>query len=196
MKISGNYLLHSPRKRVWPLIQDPAALVRLIPGCEKLEQISPTEYCGQMQIPVAAVAGTYSTYVRLLEDPEPYLTRFKGEMEGPAGTVRGSAWFRLAEGEDAATSLLFYEGQGMISGPLSRMDGRISEGVARSLLNQGLANLDRQLQEGPTGVILPPVAAQPAAAGGRLLARWAVALGSLLSRLGTRFRSVLGKRSG
>ena len=71
MKISDSYILHSPREQAWPLIQDPAALVHLIPGCEKLEQISPTEYRGQMQIPVAAVAGTYSTYVRLLEDPEP-----------------------------------------------------------------------------------------------------------------------------
>jgi carbon monoxide dehydrogenase subunit G len=69
MKIAASYTLHSPRAQVWPLIQDPASLVRLIPGCEQLDQVSPTKYRGQLTIPVAAVAGTYSTCVHLLEDP-------------------------------------------------------------------------------------------------------------------------------
>jgi uncharacterized protein len=43
MKISGNYLLHSPREQVWLLIPEPAALMRPIPGCDQLEQASPTE---------------------------------------------------------------------------------------------------------------------------------------------------------
>jgi len=194
MKISGNYLLHSPREQVWPLIQDPAALVRLIPGCEQLEQISPTEYRGQMQIPVAAVAGTYNTYVRLLEDPEPYLTRFDGEMEGPAGAMRGSAWFRMMTEDN--NSILVYEGQGIISGPLGRMDGRFTEGVARSLLNQGLANLDRQLQEAPPGVILAPGAPQPVSSRGRIPLRWKTAAGRLLSRLAALVRRLLGLDAG
>jgi len=192
MKISGNYLLHSPREQVWPLIQDPAALVRLIPGCEQLEQISPTEYRGQMQIPVAAVAGTYNTYVRLLEDPEPYLTRFDGEMEGPAGAIRGSAWFRMLTADN--NSILVYEGQGIISGPLGRMDGRFTESVARSLLNQGLANLDRQLQESATGIILAPVAARPCAARNRAITRWATTVSHFLGQLSTHIRSLFSKR--
>jgi len=144
MKITGNYTLHGPREYVWPLIQDPASLVRLIPGCEQLKQVSPTEYRGQMQIPVAAVAGAYTMYVRLLEECELYLTRFEGEMAGPAGVATGEGAFRLLAEEDR--SRLVYEGQAIITGPLGRMDGRFTEGVAYTLIQQGLANLDRQLQ--------------------------------------------------
>ena len=180
------------RAQVWPLIQDPASLVRLIPGCDRLEQTAPNEYRGQMQIPVAAVAGTYATYVHLLENGEPFTTRFEGEMSGAAGAVRGDAWFRLAEGQDAATSALTYEGQGMITGPLSRMDGRIAESVARSLIGQGLANLDRQLREQGAAAaqpVLPPVSA--AGLWGRFAA-WFVAAVRSLHRLAARARTLLG----
>ena len=196
MKIAGSYTLHSPRAQVWPLIQDPASLVRLIPGCDRLEETAPNEYRGQMQIPVAAVAGAYATYVHILESTEPFMTHFDGEMTGPAGAVRGDAWFRLAQGPDASTSILTYEGQGMITGPLSRMDGRIAESVARSLLSQGLANLDRQLQEAPSGAIRAPVAARPAAARGQAIIRWAIAMGRFLGKLMARIRSRLGRRTG
>jgi carbon monoxide dehydrogenase subunit G len=191
MKISGSYTLHSPRAQVWPVIQDPASLVRLIPGCEQLAQTAPNEYRGQMQIPVAAVAGVYATHVRLLESAEPFTTRFEGEMSGPAGAIRGNAWFRLTEGEDAAISILTYEGQGMITGPLSRMDGRIAESVARSLIGQGLANVDRQLQKTPAGVTLAPGAAFTEAVRGRTLTRWAVAVSHFLGKLVARIRSLL-----
>jgi hypothetical protein len=138
-----------------------------------------------MQIPVAAVAGTYSTYVRLLEDEEPYLTRFEGEMDGPAGAIRGKASFQLLAEE--ANSVLVYEGQGIISGPLGRMDGRFTESVTRSLISQGLANLDRRLQE-PAEATAP--APHPSGPRGRFAA-WAAVIGSFLSRLASRIRALL-----
>ena len=189
MKIAGSYTLHSPRAQVWPLVQDPASLVRLIPGCDRLEQTAPDEYRGQMQIPVAAVAGTYATCVHILESSEPFMTRFEGEMSGPAGAVRGDAWFRLAEGEEASTSILIYEGQGMITGPLSRMDGRIAESVARSLIGQGLANLDRQLQE--QGVSAGPAPTLPPRARQFGLTAWIQAVGRCIRSLGRHVAALL-----
>ena len=144
MKVAGHYMLDAPPGRVWPVIHDPTSLVRLIPGCEKLEQIGPAEYRGQMQLRLAAVAGKYETRVKLLESGEPYLTGFEGEVSGPAGSIRGSASFRLLPAEDK--TLLEYEGQGMIAGALATMNGRFVEGVARSLINQGLATLNKQLK--------------------------------------------------
>ncbi len=195
MKIAGAYTLHAGREQVWPLIQDPAHLVGLIPGCEQLEQTGPAEYRGQMQIPVAAVAGVYAIYVQLETCAEPFTTRFNGELSGPAGTIRGGAWFHLAAGGDAATSVLTYEGQGMITGPLSRMDGRIAESVARSLIGQGLANLDRRLQTLPTDRA-PADDHAPATAGpDRPLPAKKATPGQLLRRLFAQIGRLLGLRT-
>ena len=37
MKISGAATLHAPADQVWTALNDPAVLVRTIPGCEQLE---------------------------------------------------------------------------------------------------------------------------------------------------------------
>jgi carbon monoxide dehydrogenase subunit G len=153
MKIAGNYILHGPREKVWPLIYDPASLVSLIPGCEKLEQVSPDEYRGQMQLRFPAVSGVYHTYVKILERREPAYSRFEGEVDGPAGRIQGTASFELAETENSQTSLS-YTGQAMITGSLAKLSPRFIEGIAQTLLKQGLAQLDQQLQA-QTSATLP-----------------------------------------
>ncbi|MCX6030173.1 MAG: carbon monoxide dehydrogenase subunit G [Chloroflexi bacterium] len=152
MKVAGSHTLHAAAEQVWPLISDPASLISLIPGCDKLEPAGLNEYRGQMQIALPAVAGRYETYVKLLDTTAPYCIRLDGEIRGPAGAVRGSAVFHLTAA--GAQSLLEYEAQGMVTGPLSHMDGRLAESVARSLVNRGLADLDHRLQ---TEATAPPV---------------------------------------
>ena len=57
MKIAGEQTLSAPRQRVWELFNDPNRLSRLIPGCEKLDIISPTEYAGTLNVGIAEVKG-------------------------------------------------------------------------------------------------------------------------------------------
>jgi len=43
-------------------------------------------------------------------------------------------------------TLLEYEGQGLITGALGRLSSRLIEGVAQTLIKQGLARLNRELE--------------------------------------------------
>jgi carbon monoxide dehydrogenase subunit G len=144
MKITGSYKLNGPRQDIWPLIHDPISLVSLIPGCEQLEQISPGEYRGQVQIRLPAVAGAYTTHVKLIEDEAPRYCYFEGMVEGPAGSICGTASIKLEPLE--TQTILVYEGQALISGPLVRLDSRFAEGIVQSLIKQGLARLDVQIR--------------------------------------------------
>lgn len=145
MKIANQYTFAAPRERIWPLIYDPAALAGLIPGCEKLEQVSPDEYRGQIQLRLPAVVGTYQTYVRLLERQEPSYCLFEGEVQGAPGSIKGTASFSLKEMTEQET-LMTYEGQAVISGPLGQLNSRFIEGIANTLIKQGLAKLNQQAQ--------------------------------------------------
>ncbi|NIV39063.1 MAG: hypothetical protein GWN58_59500, partial [Anaerolineae bacterium] len=40
-----------------------------------------------------------------------------------------------------------YEGEGLITGSLARLDSRFAEGLAKNLISQGLAKLNKQLKE-------------------------------------------------
>jgi carbon monoxide dehydrogenase subunit G len=96
-----------------------------------------------MQIWLPAVAGRYEVYVRLLEEDEPYRRRFVGEVDGPAGSIRGDAAFALQTTGDKTA--LEYEAQGTVSGLLARLSERFVEGAARGLVNQGLVKLNQGL---------------------------------------------------
>lgn len=143
MKIIGTYTLKGPRERIWPLIYDPASLISLIPGCEKIEQVSPNQYRGQVQVRVPAVSGTYQTYIQIIELDEPRYCCFEGNINGPAGSIEGTASFELV-GADQQT-IIEYKGHAVITGPLAKLNPRFVEGLAQTLINQGLEKLNKQL---------------------------------------------------
>ncbi len=148
IKIVGSYQLEAPIDKVWPHIFDPQSLMSLIPGCQQLQQVGPDEYRGQIQVGVAAVSGTYESYVRLLRREPPHQCCFAGEISGSTGTIKGEASFTLKEVQQG-NSCIEYEAEGMITGALAKLSPRFVEGVARTLINLGLANLNKQLRAQP-----------------------------------------------
>ena len=142
MKIAGSYALDAPAERIWPLIFDPAELLQLIPGCEQIEEVSPGEYRGRLTLRIAALGGTFQTYLKLIDSDPPTHSRFAGELVGPGGMITGQASFRLTEAQQHTT--LDYEGQAQITGPLGNMNSRLVEGVAQALIRQGLDRLNAE----------------------------------------------------
>lgn len=147
MKVAGVYTLESSREQVWPKLCDAATLGEIVPGCQQLEQVSPTEYRGRIQLRLPALVGEYTTYVKLVDINEPDYCRFEGKVEGAPGTVSGTASFRLSD--QGCQTTIEYEGQGLITGPLAQLNDRFAIGIANTLIRQGLARLNRQLQVSP-----------------------------------------------
>jgi carbon monoxide dehydrogenase subunit G len=136
--------LTAGRDAVFAAICDPEALLEVIPGCREIHQVGDTEYQGQLSIRLPGIVGSYATTVRLIATDPPAFGRLEGRLDGAVGSISGTATFRLKEQGD--TTVVLYEGQGMIDGPLARLDSRFVEGVAKSLINEGLARLERRLQ--------------------------------------------------
>lgn len=151
--IIGSHPIRAPKELIWARIFDPAALMSLIPGCQQLEQGSPDEYRGQVQIGVASISGVYDTRVRIVDHEPLQCCRFEGEVSGPTGVITGEASFSLQEVDDS--NLIAYEGKALITGALARLNPRFIEGVVQSLINMGLARLDEQCS--PPIVALPQV---------------------------------------
>ncbi len=82
MKISGVATMHAPAEKVWTALNDPAVLVRTIPGCEQLEATGPDSYRLIMTAGVASVQGTYTGEISLSDRREP--TSFLMTATGPA----------------------------------------------------------------------------------------------------------------
>ena len=151
MNIRGTQALDAPRAVVFAAICDPDTLLGVIPGCSEIERISDTEYRGQISLRLPGIVGTYRTVVRLVETDPPCYGQLEGEVVGSAGSIKGRASFRLAEADGRTT--VDYDGSAVIGGPLARLDSRFVEGLAGSLIRQGLGNLNSRLQRDPPATV-------------------------------------------
>ena len=145
IKVEGTYSLDAPREMIWPHIFDPNSLMKLIPGCQGLEQVSPDEYLGKIRIGFASISGEYTTFVRILEQVPPERCSFEGEVSGPTGIAKGDATFSLEEVDGKTT--IHYQTNALITGALASLSPRFIEGAVKTLVQLGLSTLNKQIKK-------------------------------------------------
>jgi hypothetical protein len=157
MKINGTATLNAPRDRVWSALNDPAVLVRTIPGCEKLEAVGEDRYTMTVTAGVASIKGTYLGDVALTDPEPPTAFTLKASGAGAPGTVNADVRVTLDESGDGRT-LLSYAADAVVGGAVGGVGQRVLAGVAKKTAGEFFRNVDAVLAE-------PPVAAVPGQAG-------------------------------
>ena len=132
----------------------------VIPGCEAIEQVSDDGYRGRIALRLPGIVGTYRTVVRARRCRSTRLRPARGRGRRVARIDHGAAVVPARRGATAGRASTT-TGRATIDGPLARLDGRFVEGLARSLIDQGLGNLDARLQDRRRG---PRVRAERAGA--------------------------------
>jgi carbon monoxide dehydrogenase subunit G len=143
MKVGGTFRLAAPREAVFEAICDPATLLAIIPGCDAIERVGPDEYAGRLTLRLPGMVGSYRTHVRLVDATAPGHAGLDARVEGALGSIEGRGDFTLTAA--AGGTVLAYRGNGVVDGPLARLDSRFAESLAESLISQGLRALDRRL---------------------------------------------------
>ena len=140
MKVSGDAVLHAPIARVWEALNDPAVLVRTIPGCERLEATGPDSYTMVVTAGVASIKGTYSGEVKLSDQQPPGSFVMSASGAGAPGTVSTDVQVRLSE-VDGATRLT-YDADAVIGGMIGGVGQRMLAGVAKKTAGEFFAAVD------------------------------------------------------
>jgi carbon monoxide dehydrogenase subunit G len=161
MKVSGSATLHAPVERVWAALNDPAVLVRTIPGCERLEEVEPDEFRMTVTAGVASIKGTYAGDVRLLNQQAPHSFVLKASGAGAPGTVAADVTVRLKRGLDG-TTLLTYDADAIVGGAIGGVGQRILTGVAKRTAGEFFAAVDGVLTGVPAAAPTVGVAASAA----------------------------------
>ena len=144
MKLEGTYPFNASRDIVWPLLQDPHVLASIMPGCEKLEQISDNEFEGILKIKVGPVQGTFNGKIILTDVNEPQSYNIIIDGKGAPGFVKGQGGVQLIE--ENGRTILQYEGDAQVGGRLASVGQRLLDTSARAIVRQGLEGLDQQVQ--------------------------------------------------
>ncbi|MEV0145992.1 MULTISPECIES: carbon monoxide dehydrogenase subunit G [unclassified Nonomuraea] len=144
MKVAGSAVIGVERDRVWAALQDPAVLVRTIPGCERLEESGPDTYRMTVNAGVASVRGVYQGEVALADPlaPESFVLRARGQ--GAPGTVDATVQVRLSE-VDGGTRV-DYDADAVVGGMIGGVGQRMLGSVARRTAGEFFSAVDQVLR--------------------------------------------------
>jgi uncharacterized protein len=144
MRIAGNATLHAPVEAVYAALQDPAVLVRTIPGCERLEQVGEDAYQMTVTAGVASVRGTYAGDVRLTDQHAPHSFILRANGSGTPGTVSANVTVDLTPG-DNGTTVLTYNADTTVGGMIGGVGQRLLTTVAKRTAGEFFTAINQTL---------------------------------------------------
>jgi hypothetical protein len=149
MKLTGEYRIGAPRRRVWDALNDPEVLRQCLPGCESLERVSDTRLTARTRTKVGPVQARFTGDVTLSDVNPPESCTLSGEGKGgAAGFATGTARVRLAE-DGAATTVLSYTVEATVGGKLAQLGARLVAGTARKLSDEFFGRFAGLVAPGP-----------------------------------------------
>jgi len=157
VKVVGQAVLQAPIDQVWQALNDPAVLVRTIPGCQQLETTGPDAYAMTVIAGVASIKGSYAGTVQLaeLQPPTSFVLRASGA--GAPGTVSAEVTVRLTEQQ--GVTVLEYDADAVIGGMIGGVGQRMLAGVAKKLAGEFFAGVE-QLLTGEAAELVPAAPAE------------------------------------
>jgi uncharacterized protein len=166
MKLTDTQVIQAPRDVVWKGLNDPQVLKACIPGCESIEQVSPTELKAVVVAKVGPVKASFDGEVKLSDVKPPESYRISGTGQGGlAGFATGGANVKLTV-LSANETQMDYEVDAQIGGKLAMLGSRLIDGTARSLAEQFFAKFASMMkaQAAKQGASAPRAAVSSAAA--------------------------------
>jgi carbon monoxide dehydrogenase subunit G len=147
LKVSGTTVLNAPRDQVWQALNDPAVLVRTIPGCQRLEATGDDAYTMTVTAGVASIKGVYTGEVRLTEQAPPDTFVLKAAGSGTPGTVSASVLVSLAESDepDGSRTTLTYDADAVVGGMIAGVGQRMLAAVAKRTAGEFFSAVDAVL---------------------------------------------------
>lgn len=164
MELTGAMLMAAPREKVWQALNDPNVLVHCIPGCEEVQQVSPTETHTRVLLKMGPVRARFVGKI-LMSDIRPAegcTLDFQGSG-GAAGFARGTSVVTLASEGDGTR--LQYSATASVGGKLGQIGGRMIDASAKQMAEQFFSALQAQLAGAPFIEAEPAPQAATAAAG-------------------------------
>jgi carbon monoxide dehydrogenase subunit G len=163
MKIAGDATAHGSVEAVWAALHDAAVLASAIPGCQHFEVSGPglAQFIATAGLP--AISGTYSGKLTVVEQQRPNLLRLTASATGDQGIVSADVTVRLSASAAAGT-LVSYEANGTVTGPLAAVGARLLASAAKRVAGDFFAAIDASVGARPATAAIASARAEPVAA--------------------------------
>lgn len=164
MRYEGDRTIPARREQVWVPITDPATLLACIPGAEKIERQSETEYEGVIRQQVGGVTVALSGYIRMDELHPPERLSFTGVGTDDRTNSRMEVDVDVALEPAGTSTSLEYVVDVAFAGKLARFGSRVLARQVKTNIETFFDTLVAHVGDGDE----PPVrASRPVANGER-----------------------------
>jgi uncharacterized protein len=151
MKVTGTSTLAADRATVYRALNDPAVLVRTIPGCQRLEALGGDVFAMTVAAGVGSIKGVYDGQVRLADHEEPGAFTLHAQGAGAAGTIGAEVAVTLVDAPGGGTSLT-YDADATVGGMIGGVGQRMLTGVSKRMADEFFRNVEaalaRDVEEG------------------------------------------------
>ncbi len=134
MELSGKQTFDAPQSEVWRILTDPDTLKRALPGCQRFELQPDSSYAITITIGIAAIKGTYTGTVQMLNEAPPNSYTLKMSAKGGVGFVDGYGDFKLSTEGDSKT-VLTYTGEAHVGGKVAGLGQRVMHAGANLIIS-------------------------------------------------------------
>ena len=152
MKVTGTSTLAADPATVYAALNDPAVLVRTIPGCQRLEALGGDAYAMTVAAGVGSIKGVYDGQVRLADHEEPGSFTLHAQGAGAAGTIGAQVAVTLVDTPGGGTSLT-YDADATVGGMIGGVGQRMLTGVSKRMADEFFANVEAVLASSPVAAL-------------------------------------------
>lgn len=143
LDIGGEEIFEVPIESLWRALNDPAVLVKCIPGCKEMIPQGEDRFKLILNLKVASVGGSFEGAISLSDKQPPAHCKVAVSGEGSLGQGSGAATFSLEQ--QPTGTLMRYSGEGEIGGLVAGVGQRILKGVSKYLIGQFFKSLRREV---------------------------------------------------
>jgi carbon monoxide dehydrogenase subunit G len=149
VNVSGEKTFDAPRSTVWQVLNDPAAMAKVMPGVEGFDVHDGNRWTAHVKIPLGLGGLKMKIDMEKVEEREPEFAKMAIKGNGVGAMLNMETSFDLAEsGESCAMK---WAAEVKIAGPVGSMGQRVLQPIVNQQVEQVLSALDVQVQEALRG---------------------------------------------
>lgn len=141
MKVTGSHVLAQPPHTVWALIQQPAVLARVVPGCERMDAVDEQEYRFTIRQRIGPIEDLFSGTLYFTDVVPGERFTLTLNAESPSGLVRGHGAVTLDPASNGIT-VLDYAGDLNVGGRLASVTSRLLETTTNAIVRETMTGLE------------------------------------------------------
>ena len=145
MNVSGERQFDAPRGTVWQVLNDPAAMAKVMPGVEGFDVKDDRRWTAQVKIPLGLGGLKMKIDMERVEQREPEFAKMAIKGNGVGAMLNMETSFDLSEADGGCA--MKWSADVKIAGPVGSMGQRVLQPIVNQQVEQVLSALDVQVQE-------------------------------------------------